>query len=259
MKFKLYKFFAAIYLLLFYSFLYFPMINLFIESFTYNDKLSLNWFYLLFNRKDIILAFFNSFFIALASIVIAIILSLFGLYYIFLNGNPNFPLKLLKINIVMPEIILTIALLMFYTKFGIQLGIISVIIPYVIMSLGYIFPILHQKLLSISNSFIRAAYDLGGNNWFIWKTIVMPILKSSIIVCIILGFILLFDDYIVVYFCGSPNFLTLSTPILSMLRMGMLGEIKALSVILILISVVLTLFYLIFSDILSKKMDDNEI
>lgn len=244
-------------LILFYLFLYCPIIDIIIESFVENGQFSLYWFKAFFSNSILTSSLLNSFAISLISVSLALLLTLSGIFYLFANGNKIILFNLMVLNVI-PEIIFAIILLMFYSYFSFELGMISLMIPYIIISMSYIFPIIYYKWKEINPSLIIAAYDLGANSFYIWNTIILQQLKSSILASSFLAFIILFDDYIISYFCGSPSFLTISIPILASLRTGISSEIKALSVFLMLISLIFGTIFLIFTDLKINKINNQE-
>lgn len=255
---KISSFLKYLILFIFIIFLYLPISKIFIESFYDNDEFTFKWYYLLFKRKDIISSLFNSIFTSFLSVFIALIISLSGIFYIFLGGNKKL-LSIVAINIIIPEIVFAMALMLFFSYFSIPLGKFSLITTYTTLAIGYIFPLIYQRWNDLDYSLINAAYDLGGTSKKIWKTIILPLITPMILVSSFLAMILLFDDYIISYFCGSSNFIMITMPILSMLRTGIIPEIKALSVLLMIFSFFIGLFYFIYAGFPSDNEEYDEI
>jgi spermidine/putrescine transport system permease protein len=233
-------------LIIFFSLFYLPIITIIIQSFIIDKKLNFSGYLQLFEDKEIIYGFINSFFLAITSTLITIYIALSAIKYFFLNGTTRIFLFFNLLNLILPETVLAIALLLFFTYFNITLGFITLLISHVMLSLGYVMPLLYQKWLDINKLFITAAYDLGANNEFVWKTIILKLLQPTILTTGFLSFILSFDDYIFSFFCSSVDTLTIINPLLSLLKNGLNIKVKALFVCMIFFSFLLTIFYLFY-------------
>ena len=164
---------------------------------------------------------------------------MYAIKYFFLKGKSNFFLALNILNLILPETVIAISLLLFFNNLNIKLGYLTLIISHIVLILGYTIPLLYQKWLEINKLYILAAYDLGANDSFVWKTIVLSLLKPTIITIIFLSFILSFDDYIFSYFCSSVDTTTISNPILYLLKNGLNLKVKALFVCTIIFSLLI--------------------
>jgi spermidine/putrescine transport system permease protein len=244
---KIFNYFinAAI-LILFYLFLYTPIISIIIGSLFDSSGWTFKWYHALFKRTDIFISLGNSLLTSFASVSLSIIISLFGIAYLFLNGNSSKIVYIFILNTIIPEIVFAIALLLFFVITKITLGRSTLIIAHTVISLGYTFPLLYQRWKEIDGSMIRAAYDLGARPFVVWNTIVIPFLMPVLVAASCLTFIISFDDYLLSYFCGSSSVTTISIPILSMLRTGISPEMMALSTLLMAISFIVGLIYIIY-------------
>jgi spermidine/putrescine transport system permease protein len=241
-----------IFLVIFYICLYLPIIYIFYYSIINSDgKFSFCNYYKIFERKDIIEAFFNSFFIGFSSVIFSIFVSLLGIAYLFFKGDESYALYFLMSNLIIPEIVLAISLLLFFTITSFKLGFISLFIAHTTMGIGYVFPFLYQRWKEIDNNIVIAAYDLGASSLKVWQTIILPMFKNYLISSGVLVFILSFDDYLLSYFCSSSEYTTISMAILSMLRTGISPELQALSAVLIILSTAFAVIY--FSYFISTK------
>jgi spermidine/putrescine transport system permease protein len=94
---------------------------------------------------------------------------------------------------------------------------------------------------------LEAAQDLGATPLQAYFTVVLPLLKPSLLGAALLVFIISFDDFVLAYFCSGTTFQTLPLYILSMLRVGVSPIVNAFSTLLLLVSGILVLIYSSFT------------
>lgn len=240
------EYYSKIILILFFSCFYLPIINIIWQSFIVNNRFNFSGYLELFEDLDILYACLNSFLIAFITIIISSLMTLYAIKYFFLKGKSKFFLIFNILNLILPETVIAISLLLFFAHFNIGLGYTTLIIAHVVFVLGYSIPLLYQKWLEIDKIYMIAAYDLGANDSFVWKTIILQLLKPTIITTSFLSFILSFDDYIFSYFCSSIETVTISNPLLLLLKNGLSLKIKALFVCMISFSFLLSILYLLY-------------
>ncbi len=153
-------------------------------------------------------------------------------------------------NIFIPEVILAIGLLSFFSQAAIPLGFPSLIAGHTVLGMGFAIPIIYNGFLSLDVRLLEASRDLGATKCQTFRKIVLPLLLPSLLTAGLLVFILSFDDFIVSYFCSGSESQTLPLYIYSMIRQGISPIINALSVLLILLSGILvyTLGYRVMRD-----------
>jgi spermidine/putrescine transport system permease protein len=210
---RLHLAFCYFVLTLFFIFLYAPILSLFVSSFKQNGMGYIE----MFSRTDLLTGFVNSFYTAALSVIISLVISLVTLGFVSMMRTTVFSM-VSYVNLIIPEIILAISLLLFFNVLSIELGFKTLVLSHSILSLGYVFLLLYYRFVGIDKMILEAGKDLGANVWISWKTIILPILTPSIIIGCALAFILSFDDFIFSYFCSNPDFQTLPLVFLSILR-----------------------------------------
>ncbi len=232
------RFLRFLFLAIFYFFLYLPIIVL--VTYSFNKALfpakwagaTLYWYKSLFHRNDLWIAFFNSMIVSLLSITCSLIFCIACTAYTFFYDRFRwFPYSIYA-TIFVPEIVLAVALLLFFMALSLPLGLTTLVIAHTVMGIGYAFPLIYQRWLDIDRRLIEAAYDLGATKWQTFSTIIFPLLVPTLIGSGILIFILSFDDVLLAYFCGSSESQTLPLILLSMLRVGIAPEFNALATLL---------------------------
>lgn len=234
-----------------YLFLYIPIAVLIVFSFNSSPfpdhwiSFTLKWYKELFNSTEIWIVFKNSLIVAFTSVFLSLIM---GVTFIFYSARTkiNRLLPVFYANLMMPEIVLAVGLLSFFTFFSIPLGLTTLIAGHTLIGLGYTIPILYSRFVELDYSIIEASLDLGATQHQTFYHIVLPMLRPALIAAGLLVFIISFDDFLISFFCSGTSSQTLSLYIFAMIRTGVTPTINALSTLLLLVS---SLFVLIFSSL----------
>lgn len=248
---------SKIILCIFFFIFYLPIIKIIFESFVINDDFTLEAYRNLFEDTSIIQGFLHSIFIGIITVIVVIKISLSTIKYFFLNGSQKIFLLFNILNLVIPETILAIALLLFFSYLNITLGVTTLIIAHIAFITSYTIPLLYQKWLEVNTLYITAAQDLGAHKNYIWKSIVIKLLEPTIISISFLSFILSFDDYIFSYFCAGIDTATIATPLLTLLHNGLTPKVKALFSCIMLFSFIICIVYLVYIGIKNGKKNEN--
>ncbi|MGZ3792818.1 MAG: ABC transporter permease, partial [Bdellovibrio sp.] len=88
-----------------------------------------------------------------------------------------------------------------------------------------------------------AAMDLGASEWEVQKSIVIPLLKPSILGGFILSFLLSFDDFLITYFVNGVGQDTLPVKLYTAMKMGVSPKLNALSSLMFLTTLVVIIFF----------------
>lgn len=241
-------------------FLYVPIIVLIVFSFN-NSKLNavwtgftFKWYASLAHNSGILEAMKNSLIIAVISTIISVMLGTLtavGMY------KYNFKSKsvvegILYIPLVIPEIVMGISLLAFFSAVKMPLGMFSLVLAHVTFSVSYVVAVVRARLDGFDKSVEEAAMDLGATPMETFFRITLPIIMPGVIAGGLLAFTLSLDDMIISFFIAGPDSMTMPLKVFSMVKFGVTPEINALSTIII----VFTLSIVAFSLILRKANID---
>ncbi len=232
-----------------YLFLYLPIVILVIFSFNSVafpapwSGFSLKWYTELFSSPTIWQAFYNSLIVASCATFLSIAMGIGLVYYIVMGGRVNKLLFLFYANSIVPEIVLAVGLLSFYSLFSVPLGLISLIVAHTVLALGYVIPLIYTRYLGLDEGLNEASYDLGATKTQTFFKITLPLLLPALIAAGLLVFILSFDDFILSFFCAGSEAQTLSLYIFSMIRSGVTPVMNALSTLLLIFSSLLVLLF----------------
>ncbi|ABS15514.1 MULTISPECIES: ABC transporter permease [Brucella/Ochrobactrum group] len=250
-----------LYVALFFAFIYIPLALIIVYSFNANpvnmmvwSGFTTDWYAQVLGFKTVVsesalyiestdqlvAAVFNSLKIAtsttLISTVLGTALALAMHRYNFLGKR--FYQVTLFMPMLMPDIVLGIALLIFFVNAGIHLGLTTIIIGQCTFLISYVFIVVSARLAGMDRTLEHASADLGANEWTTFRKVVMPQLMPGILGGALLAFIISMDDLVITYFIAGVDVTTLPMFIFAMLRRGIKPEINAIAVMMLTFSFV---------------------
>lgn len=230
-------------------FFYLPLLILVIYSFNEGKSMvwkgfSLRWYRELFQySENIWKAFRYSIGVAIVSGFLSTVIGTLGAialkWYSF--KSKKYLEILTVLPLVVPDIIIGVSLLILFASIQLKLGLLTIFIAHTTFNISYVLFIVLARLDEFDYSVVEAAYDLGANERQTLQKVILPMLFPAIISGFLMAVTLSFDDFVITFFVAGPGSSTLPLRIYSMIRLGVSPVINALSVILILISVILTL------------------
>jgi spermidine/putrescine transport system permease protein len=235
-------------------FLYAPLIALI--AFSFNDsKRNIVWrgftfkyYGKVFENDALMTALGNSLMIALLATIFSVILG--GMAAVML-WRFRFPGKLgvegtMSLPIVVPEICLGVAMLIFFSKIGWPtdlpwpLSLSSIVIAHITFCFPFVALVVRSRLTSFNKEQEEAAKDLGATEWQAFRDVLLPHMKPGLIAGALLAFTLSLDDFVITFFTSGPNTITFPVKVYSMVRFSVTPEVNAASALLILLTIILT-------------------
>jgi spermidine/putrescine transport system permease protein len=143
---------------------------------------------------------------------------------------------LIFMPMIMPDIVLGIALLIFFVGAGFQLGLTTIIIGHCVFLSSYVFIIVNARLDGMDQVLEEASADLGADPWVTFRRVTLPQIMPGVMGGALLAFIISLDDLVITYFIAGVEATTLPLFIYAMLRRGIKPQINALAVMLLLVS-----------------------
>ena len=220
-----------------YVFLYAPIVMLVVLSF--NDSglptswggFSTRWYVALADNGAIGRAVLNTLLVAAAVTVLSTIagtLLALGLE----SGRPSTWLdSLVFMPMIIPDIVLAIALLAFYSTLQMTLGLHSIILSQSVFVLAFAAAVVRTRLRNFDHAVVEASIDLGASEWTTFRRVTLPIIAPGVIAAALLSFTLSVDDFVIAYFSAAPGISSTTFPmqIYSMIRFGVTPEINAVA------------------------------
>ncbi|WCN08915.1 ABC transporter permease [Marinomonas mediterranea] len=251
----------SIYGVLFFVFLYAPVALIVLYSFNANpinimiwDGFTLDWYRSIFgfstslndsasyvdSTDQLLNAVVNSLIVALSATAISTVLgtstALAVARYRF--KFQGFYRMLMFVPMVMPDIVLGIALLVFFIGAGFSLGNTTIVIGHCTFLTSYVFIVVSARLSGMSSNIEYASSDLGANAITTFRKVTLPLILPGVVGGALLSFIISMDDLVITYFISGVDSTTLPVFILSMIRRGIKPEINAIATMMLLFSVV---------------------
>ena len=140
---------------------------------------------------------------------------------------------------LIPDIVLGIALLIFFVTIGIKLSLLSIIIGHCTFLSSYVFIVVSARLAGMNETFEEASFDLGANRLTTFRKITLPIISPGIIGGALLAFIISLDDLVITYFISGVGSTTLPVFIYGIMRRGIKPEINAIATLMIVASLLI--------------------
>lgn len=232
-----------------YLFLYGPIAVLIVLSFnraglpTAWTGFSTAWYGKLLANDAILAAARNTLIVAVASTLIATAIGTLlavGLERL----RPSAVLDgLVFVPMIIPDIVLAIALLSFYTLLDVTLGLHSIILSHTVFNIAFVCAVVRARLKNFDSSIVEASIDLGAGEVRTFFRIVLPVIAPGIVAGALLAFTLSVDEFIIAYFTAGPGSASTTFPmqIYAMIRFGVTPEINAVATIVIGVSFFLVL------------------
>ena len=237
------------YLILIYVLLYSPILVLIGYSFNSTRFSmqwhggSLHWYRQLFHDQELWSAFFHSVLVGSCASLIATLLGFLVCVHVFLHPKPRYNklMSSLMILIIIPDLVLAVALLIFFNLFKIPLGFISLLIAHITFCIPFVALTINNRIHTLDANIYFSALDLGAGAYKALTKVMLPLLWPSVLSAFLLCFTLSFDDIIISYFVSGPDFNLLPLTIYALVRTGISPELNALCSITFLISMILVI------------------
>ena len=155
--------------------------------------------------------------------------------------------------IVIPEIVLGVALLLFFDRMGIALGMPTIIIGNATLILPYVYITVNARLVGMDPSIEEASYDLGADRGYTFFHVILPAIMPGVLSGAFMSFSLVLDELIVTSFLASARITTLPIKVYSMVKKGVTPEINALSTIILFVCLGCVAAWLIVGGIKQKR------
>jgi spermidine/putrescine transport system permease protein len=226
---------------LLYAFLYAPVAILVLFSFNAGRQtafwtgFTLDWYRRLLANDSLFGALRNSLLVAAAATVLAVAIgtpAALALVRHDLRGRRATG-ALLYLPLILPEVVLGAALLIFFGAVHLRLSLATVVIAHLVSSVSYLVIVVRARLAGLDPALEEAARDLGAGPFETFRRVTLPLAAPGILAGALLVFTLSIDDYVVTSFVAGAGATTLPLHIYSMLKVGVTPEVNAVSTLLL--------------------------
>jgi spermidine/putrescine transport system permease protein len=232
---------AGVYLAAVFAYLYVPILVLVAFSFNTSRQMAVwsgftwEWYARAWQNDAVIQSLRTSLLVAFLSTAIAVAL---GTPAALALGRHRFRGRglvdgLFYLPVVVPEIVLGFASVVFFGLAGWRLGFASVVAAHVAFSISYVVFVVRARLALLDPRLEEAAMDLGAPPVEAFFRVTLPLLAPGLVAAALLVFTISLDDYVVTSFVAGRGGTTLPLQIYSMVRTGVTPEINAISTVLL--------------------------
>lgn len=236
-------------------FLYAPLVVLVAMSFNDSRRttqwrgFTTSWYRKVFEDWELVQSLLNSLAIAAFSTAISLVLGTLAAIALwrFRFGGKVLVDGALSLPIVVPEICMGVAMLIFFARgmpwpvglpWPLSLG--PIVIAHVAFSFPFVSVVVRARLQSFDRAQEEAARDLGAGDWQALWDVVIPHLRPALLAGALLAFTLSLDDFVITFFTAGPDTVTFPVKVYSMVRFSVTPKVNAISTLLLLVTVILT-------------------
>jgi spermidine/putrescine transport system permease protein len=195
-------------------FLYAPIAVLLLFSF--NDSqlpsfplsgFTLHWYHEFLTNSDIQNALVTSAKVAALSSVGAVALGILASIALVRRAfRAKSPVSALLLSpLVIPYVVFGISLLLLYHTLGMSLGILTIAIGHIVITLPYTILVLMPRLQQVDVSLEEAAYDLGADRLQTFRLVTLPLILPAVVSAFLIAFTTSFDEYAVASFVNGST------------------------------------------------------
>ena len=252
---------SNLYLALVMAITYLPL--LIVVVFSFNDSkltvgwkgFTLRWYQQLFRNAALMEALGNSILLGVLSCLFAAVIGTLGAIGM---ARVHYKTKgmmeyLSTIPMIVPEIILAMAFMAFFSTMGLPFGMVTLVISHTAFCIPYVFMMVKARLVGIDKSLEEAARDLGASPARTFWDITLPLIMPAVLSGCILAFAMSFDDVVISLFVTGPTLSTLPIKVYTQLKTGVTPEINALCTMILLVVILGLVGY----NVLTSKREET--
>src|SRR4029077_5722751 len=146
------------------------------------------------------------------------------------------------IPVVIPDIVMAVAMLLFFALLRgwiglFELGLPTMILAHITFQIPFVAIVVPSSRAGMDPAIEEAARDLGAGGWQTFRHVTLPMIAPGVVAGALLAFTLSLDDFVISFFTAGPGSTTLPILIYSSVKRGITPDINALSTLIVLASV----------------------
>jgi spermidine/putrescine transport system permease protein len=234
------RFGGTLFVALVLLFMYLPVVMMVLFSFNDGEfarfeGFSLRWYGELLRDRDLIDSFWNSVTLAVISCLSAAVIGTLGAVGM---AKSHFRLQgalesASAIPIMLPEIVLGMAFMAFFSLLGVRFGMMTLVIAHTTFCVPYIYINVKSRLAGLDKSIVEAGMDLGAGPMRAFFDITLPLIAPAVLSGSLLAFAMSMDDVVISFFVIGATFNTMPIKVYSMIKVGVTPQINALCTIML--------------------------
>jgi spermidine/putrescine transport system permease protein len=212
---------------------------------------SLRWYGEMFRNNDVMSSLRNSLIVALVSTVVATIIGTalaISLERYRYRGRGTLD-GLAYLPIIIPDVTMAVMLLIFFFQaFGIldsltgirlTTGLHTIILAHVAFNISFVAVVVRARIAQFDSALEEAAADLYASRWHTFRRVTLPLIAPGVAGGALLALTLSLDDVVVTQFVSGSGSTTLPVYVFGLVRRGVTPLINAVSVVMLLASMLL--------------------
>jgi spermidine/putrescine transport system permease protein len=242
-----------------FAFLYLPILVLIVLSFNDNTRVgvwteaSLRWYGEMFENTRIMGALRTSILVAVLSTAVSTVLgtaAALSLERFRYRGQRAFD-GLLYLPVIIPDITMAVMLLLFFvqafdiiflvTGVGLSRGVGTITLAHIAFNISFVALVVRARLSGLDHSLEEAAADLYASRWMAFRKVTLPLIAPGVAGGALLALTLSLDDVVIAEFVSGAGTTTLPVYVFGAVRRGVTPLINAVSVLMLVGSILLVL------------------
>lgn len=142
------------------------------------------------------------------------------------------------LTLVVPELVIAIGSLVFFTKTGFQLGVVPMFLAHTTFNVSLVTLIVRARYVSMGGTLEEASADLGAGALATFRQVTLPRLSPAILAAGLLAFTFSFDDIVISNFTSGAGNQTWPLRILTELRFGLSPAVNATATMMLAITMI---------------------
>jgi spermidine/putrescine transport system permease protein len=222
-----------------YLFLYGPILVLVFLSFNKSGLpttwtgFSTDWYGKLWQNGPVLAALWNSVLVAAVTTVLSTVIGTLLAMGLEEKRRPAALEAIVAAPMIVPDIVLAVALLSFYSMLGFTLGLWSIIASHAVFNIAFVVAVVRTRFRNFDHAIIEASIDLGASELRTFFKVTLPVILPGVIAAALISFTLSFDEFIIAYFTAGAGSSSTTFPmkVYAMIRFGVTPEINAVATI----------------------------
>jgi ABC-type spermidine/putrescine transport system permease subunit II len=133
-------------------------------------------------------------------------------------------------TLIVPEIVIAIASLLFFVTIGLPLGPLAIVITHSVFNTSVVALVVRARLVALDRTLEEAALDLGATRWGTFYQVTLPQIFPAVLAGTLLAFTFSFDDVVLSSFVSGVGSTTLPVEIFSLIRLGVSPKVNVVAV-----------------------------
>jgi spermidine/putrescine transport system permease protein len=146
---------------------------------------------------------------------------------------------MIALPLIVPEIIVAITTLIFFSAIGMKNGLINLMIAHTVFCIPFALLPIQARLRDMGGVLEDAARDLYASEWQLFRRVTLPLLAPAIAAGALMAFVVSLDDFLISLMVSGAGSTTLPVYVYGMMRLGVTPEVNAISTILLGVSLVI--------------------